>query len=84
LKKPDAGFTLYDLSERLRMRGWQIASYPLPPNRKETVVQRILVRHGVTHDMATMLLQDIRRALEHLHKNPIAHSTARATHHHAR
>ena len=28
------GFTLYDLSERVRMRGWLIASYPLPANRQ--------------------------------------------------
>jgi glutamate decarboxylase len=84
LDNPSVGFTLYDLSERLRMRGWQIASYPLPPDRKETVVQRILVRHGVTHDMATMLLQDIGRALDHFRKNPVVNSTAGATHHHAR
>ena len=79
-----SGFTLYDLAERVRMHGWQIASYPLPPDRKDTVVQRILVRHGVTHDMVTMLFDDIKRALAHLEKNPVAHSTARATHHHAR
>ncbi len=66
LKTPETcGFTMYDLSERVRMRGWQIASYPLPANRQETVVQRILVRHGVTHDMACMLLDDIKRAVKH-------------------
>ena len=79
------GFTLYDLSERVRMHGWQIASYPLPANRKDTVVQRLLVRHGVTRDMAAMLLEDIRRALDHLRKNPVGHSSARAAgHHHGR
>lgn len=26
-----AGFSLYDLSDQLRMRGWQVPSYPLPP-----------------------------------------------------
>jgi glutamate/tyrosine decarboxylase-like PLP-dependent enzyme len=25
------GFSLYDLSEQLRMRGWQVPAYPLPP-----------------------------------------------------
>ena len=84
LKSDTMGFTLYDLAERVRMHGWQIASYPLPPNRKDTIVQRILVRHGVTHDMAVMLLDDIMRALGHLEKNPVAHSTAKATHHHGR
>jgi glutamate decarboxylase len=79
------GFTMYDLSERVRMRGWQIASYPLPANRQETVVQRILVRHGVTGDMASLLVEDIKRAVTHLEKNPVQHSTARAAgHHHGR
>jgi glutamate decarboxylase len=83
LKDPDAaGFTMYDLSERVRMRGWQIASYPLPANREKTVVQRILVRHGVTGDMASLLVEDIKRALEHLQDNPVRRSKARATHHH--
>lgn len=67
LKDPAlAGFSLYDLSDRLRMRGWQIASYPLPPNRERTVVQRILIRHGVSADMASLLAMDIRRALADL------------------
>jgi hypothetical protein len=34
--------------------------------------------------MAVMLLDDISRALGHLQKNPVAHSTAKATHHHGR
>jgi glutamate decarboxylase len=84
LKDPArCGFSMYDLSERVRMRGWQIASYPLPANRQETVVQRILVRHGVTGDMASLLVDDIKRAIDHLHANPLANSTARATHSHA-
>jgi glutamate decarboxylase len=65
------GFTLYDLSDRVRIRGWQIASYPLPANRQETVVQRILVRHGVSRDLAFLLLEEIKRSLDHLRANPI-------------
>ena len=84
LKSADLGFSLYDLGERARMNGWQIASYPLPADRTDTVVQRILVRHGVTRDMASLLLADLKRALDHLAKNPIAQSTAQPTHHHAR
>ena len=77
-----AGFTLYDLSERVRMRGWQIASYPLPPERRETVVQRVLIRRGVSRDMASLLLDDIRRGIEHLQRNPVARSTAAPSFHH--
>jgi glutamate decarboxylase len=72
LKKNErAGFSLYDLSDRMRMRGWQIASYPLPPDRDDTVVQRILIRHGVSRDMAALLVDDLRRALEYFAAHPV-------------
>ncbi|MGH4122066.1 MAG: glutamate decarboxylase [Clostridium sp.] len=58
------GFTLYDLSDRLRMHGWQIASYPLPSNRENLIVQRILIRHGVSRDMIFLLLRDLKKELE--------------------
>jgi glutamate decarboxylase len=77
LKDDSQGFTLYDLSERVRMKGWQIASYPLPANREHTVVQRILIRHGVSRDLAQLLLNDITRAVEHLSQNPVPNSTAK-------
>ena len=82
LTTEEHGFTLYDLSERVRMRGWQIASYPLPSNRQQTVVQRILIRHGVSRDLAQLLLDDIKRALEHLRTNPVPNSTAKPGFHH--
>ena len=83
LKHPDtAGFSLYDLSDRLRMHGWQIASYPLPGNCQDTIVQRILIRHGVSRDMASLLLRDLRRELNYLNKNQVVNSSAKATFHH--
>src|SRR5215472_5034228 len=54
----NSGFTLYDLSDRLRARGWQVPAYSMP-NRKDFVVQRILVRHGVSRDLVDLLLEDI-------------------------
>ena len=85
LKEPKrAGFSLYDLSDRVRMRGWQIASYPLPPNRDDTVVQRILVRHGVSRDMASLLADDIRRAIDYLKSHPTAYTGEhRPSYHHS-
>ncbi len=65
-----AGFTLYDLSDRLRMRGWQVPSYPLPADRDDTVIQRVLIRHGVTRDQIALLAQDVRQAVDHLESAP--------------
>ncbi|TJZ77120.1 glutamate decarboxylase [Rhodococcus oryzae] len=61
-----AGFSLYDLSDELRRRGWQVPSYPLPANRQETVIQRVLVRHGISRDVISLLAEDIRRSLARL------------------
>ena len=77
-----AGYTLFDLSSHVRMRGWQIASYKLPAGREETIVQRILIRRGVTHDMASMLLEDIKHAADYLANNPVRHSIAGPSFHH--
>lgn len=65
------GYTLYDLADRLRARGWQVPAYSLPANCQDVVIQRILVRHGVSRDLASLLLDDIRRALDHMAAHPI-------------
>ncbi len=70
LRPGDWGFSLYDLSDRVRMRGWQIASYPLPAHRDNQVIQRIMIRHGVSRDLASLLIQDIQRALDYFKKHP--------------
>jgi len=76
------GFSLYDLSDRLRMHGWQIASYPLPSNRQNITVQRILIRHGVSRDMIFLLLRDLNKELEHLKNNPVLNSSEKVSFHH--
>ena len=64
--KDGANFTLYDLTEQLRTRGWQVPSYPLPANRQDTTVQRVLIRHGVGRDEIALLADDIGAALHRL------------------
>lgn len=68
------GFTLFDLSDKLRARGWQIASYTLPPDCKDVVIQRVLVRNGFNLDMADLLIEDFRTAIKYFKKNPVIHS----------
>jgi len=63
-------FTLFDLADRLRVTGWQVPAYTLPPKREDLAIQRILVRHDFSRDMASLLLDDYERALKHLDKHP--------------
>lgn len=65
-------YTLYDLSDRLRTRGWQVPAYSMPADRTDLVVMRVLVRHGFSHDMASLLLDDLKRAMDHFQTNPVS------------
>jgi glutamate decarboxylase len=67
----DPGFTLYDLADRLRLRGWQVPAYPLTGTVSDVAVQRILVRQDVSRDLSTILLADFEDAVAHFEKHPV-------------
>ncbi len=64
-----APFTLYDVSEKLRVRGWQVPAYSMPAHREDLIVMRLLVRHGFSKDFANLLLKDMRMVIKHLFEN---------------
>ncbi|MFE3052750.1 glutamate decarboxylase [Nocardia sp. NPDC059239] len=72
-----ADYNLYDLSDRLRTRGWLIAAYPLPADREDEIIMRAVLRHGFTIDMADLLLADLHRSLQVLDKHPMTTSLTR-------
>jgi glutamate decarboxylase len=63
-------WTLYDLAERLRDRGWLVPAYSMPPNRQDLVVQRVVVKYGFTRDLADLLLDDMRRHIAYFESQP--------------
>ncbi|WP_330166917.1 glutamate decarboxylase [Streptomyces sp. HB2AG] len=67
---PGAGenWSLYDLSDRLRMKGWLVPAYPMPDDLSDTTVQRIVVRNGLGLDLAESLLADIREETAYLER----------------
>ncbi len=67
----DPGYTLFDLADRLRIKGWQVPAYTLTGTASNIPVQRILVRQGVSRDLATLLLSDFAEAVDHFDKHPI-------------
>jgi len=52
-------WNLYHLSDRLRARGWLVPAYPMPDNLSDRTVQRIVVRNGLSLDLASRLLTAI-------------------------
>jgi glutamate decarboxylase len=79
-----AGYTkkwdLYDLGNQLRQRGWLVPAYPLPDDLSDVTVQRIVVRNGLSQDLADNLLDEIRDSVRYLEglESPLPHE-GRAT-----
>ncbi len=70
------GFTVFDISERLRLRGWLVPAYTFPANLTHTSVLRFVIRNGFSRDLAEILLHDLRgqvKALE-MHPRPDGHT----------
>jgi glutamate decarboxylase len=67
----DPGYTLFDVADRLRTRGWQVPAYTLTGDASDIAVQRILVRQGVSRDFAGLLLDDLEDAIGHFSKHPV-------------
>jgi glutamate decarboxylase len=54
-------YTVFDVSERLREHGWLVPAYTFPENREDLSVLRIVVRSGMSLEMADMLLGHLRQ-----------------------
>ncbi|WP_337001587.1 MULTISPECIES: glutamate decarboxylase [unclassified Microbacterium] len=59
-------WNLYGLQDRLRMRGWLVPAYPMPADLEQITVQRIVVRNGLSMDLAADLLDAIAAEVAHL------------------
>jgi glutamate decarboxylase len=61
-------YTVFDVSNALRERGWLVPAYTFPENRTDLAALRVVVRRGFSHDMADLLVADIERQLPRLQK----------------
>ena len=68
-----SGYSVFDLSERLRQRGWQVPAYTFPADMTGTAVMRIVVRNGFSRDLAGLLLNDLRDQVQILEASPSPH-----------
>lgn len=67
----DPGYNLYELSDKLRTRGWQVPAFTLPANCQNITVMRVMVRQGFSMDMADLLLADMKRFIAYLKAHPL-------------
>jgi glutamate decarboxylase len=57
--KENDRYTAFDLSEKLRERGWIVPAYTMPANAQEVTCLRAVVREGMSRDLADNLIADV-------------------------
>ncbi|HXY85432.1 MAG TPA: glutamate decarboxylase [Gaiellaceae bacterium] len=76
-------YSVFDVSNALRERGWLLPAYTFPKNREDLAALRVVVKRGFGHDMANLLVEDIKRQLPKLQKQQApVHETAATGFHH--
>lgn len=76
--KDPSKFSVYDVSEHLRIHGWQVPAYSMPEGAEDIHVLRIVVREGFSYDMAEMLLKDLTIVLARLERGSGGEPDAKA------
>jgi glutamate decarboxylase len=64
--KDGAGFDAFHLSDRLRMNGWIVPAYTLPPNAEHVTVLRVVVRNDMSRDKVDIFMMDFIEACKYL------------------
>ncbi|MCP4758872.1 MAG: hypothetical protein GY876_05325 [Planctomycetes bacterium] len=57
---------VFQLSERMLHHGWQLPAYTFPKNREDLAVLRIVVKEGLSWDLADELLNCLKQSIESL------------------
>ena len=55
----DAPFTVFQLSDKLRQKGWIVPAYYLPENAQDIAVMRMVIKENFSRDMVDLLFDDI-------------------------
>ncbi len=84
LKEGVENYTVFDVSNSLRERGWLVPAYTFPENRTDLAALRVVVKRGFSHDLADLLVADLKRQLPRLEQQaaPVHDSSSAAGFHH--
>ncbi|MEK7320482.1 MAG: glutamate decarboxylase [Pseudomonadota bacterium] len=69
LNKKYKNFNEFDVSNKVREKGWVLSAYTMPPNAESVTSLRVVVRPHVNHNVAQLLANDIINACKFLEAN---------------
>ncbi|APR39470.1 glutamate decarboxylase [Paraburkholderia sp. SOS3] len=62
-------FNEFDVSNKVREKGWVLSAYSMPPNAQTVMSLRVVVRPHINHNVACLLGRDIVSACQYLEKH---------------
>ncbi len=68
LKDSVKNYTVYDISDKMREYGWQLPAYSLPADMEQMSGLRVVVRNGMGHSFANLMLRDLNRVVDHFER----------------
>jgi glutamate decarboxylase len=63
------GYTVFDVSNRMRAFGWQVPAYTMPADAQDLAVLRVVVREGFSADLADLFCHQLTDAVDHLERH---------------
>jgi glutamate decarboxylase len=69
LDKRIKNFNEFDVSNKVREKGWVLSAYSMPPNAEEVMSLRVVVRPHINHTVAQLLGHDIINACKFLEEH---------------
>ncbi|MGF6924500.1 pyridoxal-dependent decarboxylase, partial [Paraburkholderia sp. 40] len=69
LNKKFTNFNEFDVSNKVREKGWILSAYTMPPNATDVTSLRVVVRPHINHTVAQQLGHDIISACKYLEEH---------------
>ena len=69
LKQDVKRYNEFDISNKVRERGWVLSAYTMPPDAEDVRTLRVVVRPHLNHDCVDILANDLESAIAYLEKH---------------
>jgi len=80
--KEGNNYTVFQVSDMLRSRGWTVPAYTMAPDAEDVSLLRIVIREGFNRDLADILLTDINWVCDQLEQGITIEPTEKSNHAH--
>ncbi len=67
----DADYSVFQVSDKLREKGWIVPAYTLPEDAEDVAVLRIVVKENFGRDLVEMFLSDLMEVCDKLEKEGV-------------